>query len=195
MAAEPIMLDVPDEIETERLLMRVPRAGDGPRVNAAVRESIDEVGRWMPWAVPTPEVEATEKWCREAAAKFLAREQLHFSLYLRGTDTLVGNCGIHRIIWDVPLMEIGYWLRTSHCGKGYMTEAVEQLVRLGFERLEANRLEIRCDTNNQRSRRVAERAGFQLDGVLRSDSRGVDKQLRDTCVYSKVRDDRAEKST
>ena len=191
--AEPIMLDVPDELTTERLLMRVPRAGDGARMNAVVRESIDEIARWMPWAVPTPEPEATEKWCREAAAKFLAREQFHFSLYLKSTDTFLGNCGIHRITWDVPLLEIGYWLRTSHCGKGYMTEAVARLVRLGFEQLEANRIEIRVDVKNDRSSRVAERLGFRPDGVLRCDARGAAKELRDTRIYSKVRADLGEK--
>lgn len=191
--AEPIMLDVPSEMETERLLMRCPRFGDGECVNAAVRESAAEVGRWMPWAVPTPETEATEKWCREAASKFLAREQFHFGIYLKGTDTYVGNCGIHRIIWDVPLVEIGYWLRTSECGKGYMTEAVGQLVRFAFDRLDANRIEIRVDQRNDRSGRVAERLGFRLDGVLRCDARGVEKELRDTRIYSKIRADRAEK--
>ena len=188
----PIMLDVPSEMETERLLMRCPRFGDGERVNVAVRESVEEVGRWMPWAVPTPETEATEKWCREAAAKFLAREQFHFSLYLKGTDTFVGNCGIHRIIWDVPLVEIGYWLRTSQCGKGYMTEAVAQLERFAFERLEANRIEIRVDEKNDRSGAVAERLGFKLDGVLRCDARGAAKELRDTRIYSKIRADTRE---
>lgn len=190
---EPIMLDVPSEMETERLLMRCPRFGDGECVNAAVRESSAEVGRWMPWAVPTPETEATEKWCREAASKFLAREQFHFGIYLKGTDTYVGNCGIHRIIWDVPLVEIGYWLRTAECGKGYMTEAVGQLVRFAFDRLDANRIEIRVDQRNDRSGRVAERLGFRLDGVLRCDARGVEKELRDTRIYSKIRADRAEK--
>lgn len=192
MAAEPIMLDVPSEMETERLLMRCPRSGDGVRINVAVRASATEVGRWMPWAVPTPEPAATEKWCREAAAKFLAREQFHFTLNLKDDDTFIGNCGIHRIVWDVPLVEIGYWLATSHCGRGYMTEAVAQLVCFAFERLEANRIEIRCDAQNDRSARVAERLGFALDGVLRCDARGVEKELRNTRIYSKVRADLGE---
>ena len=193
MAAEPIMLDVPGEMQTERLLMRVPRAGDGARMNAAVRESIAELAQWMPWAVPTPEPEATEKWCREAAAKFVAREQFHFSLYLKGTDTILGNCGIHRVVWGVPLVEIGYWLRTSYCGQGYMTEAARQLERFAFERLGANRIEIRCDDGNDRSGRVAERLGYRLDGVLRCDARGRESQLRNTRIYSKVRADLGEK--
>jgi RimJ/RimL family protein N-acetyltransferase len=188
--AEPIMLDVPSEMETERLFMRAPRAGDGEPINQVVRESVAEVGRWMPWARPMPEPAATELWCRQAAAKFLARDQFHFVMFLKGTDTILGVCGIHRHNWDVPLFEIGYWLRTSHCGHGYMTEGAARLVRFAFENLGAVRVEIRCDTGNERSARVAERLGFHLDGVLRSDSRGAEKELRDTRVYSLLASDR-----
>ncbi len=186
---EPIMIDVPSEMETERLLMRCPRFGDGERVNAAVRESAGEVGRWMPWAAPTPEPAATEKWCREAASKFISREAIHYVLFLKTTDTIVGVCGIHRMDWAVPMFEIGYWLRTSHCGSGYMTEAVGRLVRLALDDLGANRVEIRVDVKNDRSSRVAQRLGFQLDGVLRCDARGAEKELRDTRIYSKTRAD------
>ncbi len=189
MAVEPIMLDVPSEMESERLIMRPPRPGDGERINAVVRECATELERWMSWANPTPEPAATEKWCREAASKFTSREALHYIVHLRDSDTIIGFCGIHRLNWDVPMFEIGYWLRTSHCGRGYMTEAVTRLVRMAFDNLGANRVEIRVDVKNDRSRRVAERLGFKLDGILRSDARGAEKELRDTCIYSKIRAD------
>jgi RimJ/RimL family protein N-acetyltransferase len=70
---------------------------------------------------------------------------------------------------------------------------VAQLVRFAFERLEANRIEIRVDVKNDRSGRVAERLGFKLDGVLRCDARGAAKELRDTRIYSKIRTDVCEK--
>ncbi|HEV2294848.1 MAG TPA: GNAT family N-acetyltransferase [Tepidisphaeraceae bacterium] len=187
---QPIMLEVPGEMETERLTMRPPRPGDGKRINAVVRESVAEVGQWMPWANPMPEPEATEKWCREAASKFISREALHYVLRLKDADeTILGACGIHRFDWTVPAFEIGYWLRTSHCGRGYMTEAVGRLVRMAFDNLGANRVEIRCDQKNHRSARVAERLGFHSDGVLRCDARGAAKELRDTRIYSMVRAD------
>ena len=46
---EPILLNVAHEILTPRLLLRVPRAGDGERVNAAIMDSINELSRWMIW--------------------------------------------------------------------------------------------------------------------------------------------------
>src|SRR3954447_8664997 len=114
---DPVLLDIPTEMVTDRLLLRMPRPRDGEKVNAAVQDSSAELARWMPWADPTPDAANTEQWCRKAAGHFLTREQLNFSIYLRGTDTCLGVCGLPRIDWKVPKVEIGYWLRTPYCGK------------------------------------------------------------------------------
>jgi RimJ/RimL family protein N-acetyltransferase len=91
---------------------------------------------------------------------------------------------MHHIEWSVPRFEIGYWCRTSLAGRGYIREAVTALTWMAFETLGAARVEVRMDTQNERSWRVAERLGFQLEGVLRSDARANDGQLRDTRVYA-----------
>lgn len=183
---EPILLDIPTELTTERLLLRMPRPRDGEKVNAAVRDSDVELARWMPWADPTPDVANTEQWCRKAAGHFLTREALHFSLYLKGTDTCLGVCGLPRIDWKVPKLEMGYWLRTPYCGKGLMNEAVVAVTSLALDVLKAARIEIRCDEKNDRSRRVAERAGYALEATLRNDERDHLGKLRNTCVYAKT---------
>ena len=51
---------VPDHFETERLLIRAPQPGDGPAINAAVVESIDDLRPWMPWAQTTQSVAEQE---------------------------------------------------------------------------------------------------------------------------------------
>ena len=188
---EPILLDLPSELRTERLVLRPPRAGDGALVNEAVLESAADLAAWMPWAVPTPKVEDTEKWCREAAAKWLKREEIHFSLYLLDGGICVGACGMHHITWNVPLAEIGYWLRTPYSGKGLMTEAVNALTALALETLKVQRVEIRCDEHNARSAAVSERTGYRLDGILRNNSRDPAGVLRSTRVYSRLPADRA----
>ncbi len=185
---EPILIDLPSEITTERLLLRVPRAGDGPRVNAAVVESAAELAPWMPWANPTPKVDDSEVWCRDASARFLRREQVHFSIYLKDDPNYcLGNSGLHHVDWKIPMAEVGYWLRTSQTGKGYASEAVGALVKFAFDAMNVNRLQLRCDVKNRRSAAVAERTGFQLEGVMRSDSLDHDGKLRDTCLYSRIR--------
>ena len=184
---EPILLNLPERLQTERLTLRPPRAGDGSTVNEAVLESLEGLQRWMPWSVPTPTVEQSEMWCRRAGSDFLARKQLPLLLFLREsageTATFVGSSGLHRIDWEVPRFEIGYWVRRRFEGQGYVTEAAAAITRFAFEALGANRVEIRTDDRNKRSWRVAERLGFRLEGVLRNECR--DSQgLRDTRVYA-----------
>lgn len=182
-----VMRDFPDSFESERLVIRAPRFGDGADVNAAVRESIAELRPWMPWAKDVPTPEQSEENIRQAVAKFVTREDLRLNAYEKETGAFVIGTGLHRINWAVPKFEIGYWVRTSRAGRGYVTEAVGAITRFAFDVLAAERVEIRCDTLNGRSERVALRCGYQLEGTLRHNDRDNDGQLRDTHVYAMLR--------
>jgi RimJ/RimL family protein N-acetyltransferase len=183
----PCLIDVPEEFAPARMVVRCARPGAGAGVNVAIRESMEELKVWMPWAQTVPTVEDTETHARRAYARFLAREDLTYRGWLKDSQTFVVGSGLHRINWEVPKFEIGYWVRTSFSGKGYVQEIVCALAKLAFEQLNARRVEIRCDDRNERSGRVAERCGFQLEGILRNESLGLGGSLRSTRVYSKIR--------
>ncbi len=182
----PIMKDFPEAFETERLLIRSPMPGDGPELYAAVRESMEELLPWMPWPTEHGAVEDSEAIARAARIRFLERTELRMHFYLKGTETLVGSSGLHRIDWGVPKFEIGYWCRTGMTGRGHATEAVRGIAAFAFEVLGAKRVEIRCDPLNRPSARVAELVGFRLEGELRNDAIGTDGTLRNTLVFSAV---------
>jgi RimJ/RimL family protein N-acetyltransferase len=180
----PLLLDFPDQIETERLIIRAPRPGDGAAANEAIRETIHELRPWMPWAQTVPDAEETEAIFRGGAARFIKREDFLLTLWRKSDGRFVGGSGLHRIDWTVPHMEIGYWCRTSLAGQGYITEAVIGITRFAFEHLYAQRLEIRCDARNTRSAAVAERAGYVLEARLHRHMRATDGVgLRDTLIY------------
>ena len=86
----------------------------------------------------------------------------------------------------MPKFEIGYWCCTGMTGRGYVTEAVRGKAAFAFDVLGAQRVEIRCDPRNRPSARVAERAGFHLEGELRNDALGTDNTLRNTLVFSAI---------
>ena len=164
--------------------------GDGPELHAAVNESMEELLPWMPWPREHRTVEDSEASARLARVRFLERAELRMHLFLKGTETLVGSSGLQGIDWSVPKFEIGYWCRTRFSGQGYITEAVRGIAAFGFDVLEARRLEIRCDPLNRPSARVAERAGFCLEGELRNESAGTDGSARNTLVFSLTPEDR-----
>ena len=186
---DPVLIDFPDSFATERLILRAPRPGDGARLHAAVVESLAELRQWMPWAQEEQSAEATEAYVRQRAADWAARRDLTLHAYLKGADTLVLSSGLHGINWEARTFEIGYWARTKFVGQGYVTEAVNGITRFAFTHLKANRVEIRCDAQNRRSASVAKRCGFYLEGVLRHDHLGVNGDVRDTIIFSKISPD------
>ena len=185
---EALLLDFPESFESDRLTIRAPRAGDGAGIHAAVEETFDDLKPWMPWARQMPTLEESESYVRRAQCEFLAREDLALLLFLKGTNTIVGGSGLHRIDWDIPKFEIGYWCRKRFQGRGYITESTEAITKFAFDILEAKRVEIRCDSKNVRSRRIPDRLGFKLEGTLRNDSLSSSGELRDTLVFAKIKD-------
>lgn len=176
---------MPERFTSERLLARAPRMGDGRLVNASVAEAFAELSQWMPWARHQPSLAESETHVRESAARFRAREEFNFLLLRRSDDAHVGNLGVHSIDWHVPCFELGYWLRTSMTGQGYMTEAVLALTAILFGTLGAERVEIRCDAANRASAAVAERAGYALEARLRHQRRDNAGRLADTLIYTR----------
>jgi RimJ/RimL family protein N-acetyltransferase len=191
MMRDPLLIDVPERLLTPRLVLRCPRAGDGPALNEAVTVSLDELRPWMPWAQSAPSLDESEGVVRGAQARFLQRIDLVYSMWEhdgQGVERrLVGGTGLHRMDWSVPRFEIGYWRRSGEQGRGLVTEAVNALSRMAFDVLQAQRVEVRMDDANTASWKVAERAGFTLEGVLRRDAVAVNGRVRDTRVYSRVR--------
>ncbi len=182
----PLLLEFPDHFSTERLDIRAPRAGDGAQLNAAVVESWDDLSPWLPWARQLPSVEDSEVLMREAVARWLRREDLWMLVFLKGTDTLVASSGLSRMDWNVPRFEIGYWARRGYGGQGYVTEAVRGITDFAFRELKAKRVHLHLDARNERSRRVAERAGFALEGRLPRHMRAHDGTLIDIDLYGRL---------
>ncbi|MCM3764274.1 GNAT family N-acetyltransferase [Neobacillus niacini] len=185
---KPILKEFPEEIATERLIIRKPMPGDGKAVYQAMQASMAELKPWMPWADREQTVDDVEANMREAHAKFLTREDLRLHIFNKETGEFIGSSGLHRINWDIPKFEIGYWIDTRHQRKGYITEATEAITNFAFTELNAKRVEIRCDSKNNRSKAVPERLGFQLEGILKNDGLSGDgKEIRDTCIYAKIK--------
>ena len=183
---EPILIDLPEAIETPRLYIRKPLPGDGPVVNASILETWEALHATMPWARERPTVEASEAVARQHHAAFITRKDLPMYVFLADRRTHVACTGLHRMDWDVPRFEIGYWVRSSFEGQGYVSETVRALSDFAFAKLGAKRVEIRCSHRNTRSQRVAERCGFTLEARLRNEAREPDGELRDTLIYAKI---------
>ena len=188
---QPILLDLPDQLPGERVLVRPYRAGDGAALWEAVTESREHILPWLPWGGTHRTPAESEAFVRKWQANWLLREDLILGIWERATGHYLGGSGLHRIQWDVPSFEIGYWLRRTAEGHGYMTEAVQLLCQLAFETLAANRVFIRVASGNHRSAAIPRRLGFVHEATLRNDTRDASGELRDMLVFAMTPQDYA----
>ena len=182
-APPPILRDLPDEMIGMRVLVRPYRAGDGAALWEAVEESRNHLRPWLPWVDEHRTPEDSEAFARRFHARWLLREDLIVGVWERGSGRFLGGSGLHPADWDVPSFEIGYWIRASEQGRGYITETAQVLCNLAFDTFGANRVFIRCDARNQRSAEVARRLGFLHEATFRNDARDSSGALRDTLYF------------
>lgn len=173
-----------DVLEGERVVVRPFRESDAEEHFEAVVESREHIQPWLPWARGYDTLDDSRTFIARSEAAWRLRDDLILGIFDRATGRFLGGTGLHPRDWDIPFFEIGYWLRVSAEGHGYMTEAVRLLTDYAFESLGANRVMIRCDERNTRSAAVAERAGYLREARLRNDSFGADGTLRNTLIFA-----------
>jgi len=120
-----------------------------------------------------PEAFDTEEYQLQAIAKSVsdreADRKYSFVICLTENDRIIGNVDLNFVARG-PLQScmIGYSLDQACNGKGYMTEAVKQVVRYAFEELKFHRIVGEASPRNPGSIRVLENAGFRKEGISRS---------------------------
>lgn len=174
-------------METERLRLVPPSMKIQPLMLEAILESKKELSEYLPWVqYALTESESIEN-TKQAISNFENFEgELRYSLIDKNTNHFIGAIGLIIRDKDVPFFEIGYWLRSSCVGYGYIAEAVKVLETYAFIELKANRLEIKAAEENRKSRAVAERCGYAFEGILRNDRKLPSGMLSSTAVYSKI---------
>ncbi|MGW1258386.1 GNAT family N-acetyltransferase [Streptomyces sp. NPDC002513] len=164
----------PVTLTSERLLLRTVDPGDADAVFAAAQDP--DIQRWT--TIPSP-------YLREHAEVFVGRiapdgwadaSMFTFGVFLPSGE-LVSMLGLTMRSLDVA--EVGYWTAKEHRGNGYVTEATLTAARWAFTERSIDRLEWRAEVGNAGSRAVAERAGFSIEGILRSAI--INKGVRRDC--------------
>ena len=180
----PRLVELPERFETDKLVLRPYRAGDGALFFAAVEEDRAELAQWLAWTGQYATVDDAEAYVRNMAGKWITRESLIMGIFSKDEKTLYGGTGFHGFDWKVPSVEIGWFLRKSARGQGIATEAIRLCCELAFEHIGANRVWGTIDVLNEASWRAAERAGFTREAHLRGECRDHHGVVRDTFVYA-----------
>ncbi len=141
---------------------------------------------WIPWVDSIQSVDDVRKDINEQLIKFSQSAGLHETIFYR--NEIVGVVGYQYIDHINGTGYIGYWLGERFNGKGIMTLAVKDIIKIGFEMLSLQKIDIRCTSQNEKSCGVPERLGFKKEGIARS-AQKLHGTYVDQSVYGLLRDE------
>jgi len=146
-------------------VLRRARPSDAEAFALAVRESLDHLRNWMPWAVPV----ATETPVQRdrlvmADASWADGTDYEFAILAADEQRIIGGCGLMRRIGPGAI-EIGYWVHVDHTERGHATGAARVLTQAAWALPDVERVEIHCDEANVASAAVPARLGYRLDRI------------------------------
>ena len=156
---------------------------DVPAIAAACAEV--EIARWM-HLIPQPYTEADARdFVAGARVQWAERSGATFAIVEAATGSVAGSIGMRIVDREQAVVEVGYWAAEPARGRGLTTRALRLISRWLLETVGAERVQLRADIENEASIRVAEKAGFVREGVLRSS--GANPRLGrrvDYAIYS-----------
>lgn len=160
----------PDQIETDRLILRRFHRRDVSSLEESVRSSLADLNEWLPWAHLDYTRDDAVAFVRDSVQAWREEKAFDFAIRpLEDPDHHLGNISIWQTSRTGRIGEIGYWIRTDLTGRGYATEATRALMRTGFEVLGLHKITLRIAVGNRGSERVAEKLGFTPEGLLREE--------------------------
>jgi RimJ/RimL family protein N-acetyltransferase len=173
------------ELTDGNIILRPYRSGDTEATYKAIRESLAEMSPWLPFAHKDYSMKETKDWVKSRPKEWKKGHSYEFVILDAKGGTIIGGCGLNRIDKENRCANLGYWVRTNRTGEGVATAATILLAKWGFEVLKLARIEILVATGNERSLRVAEKAGARREGILRNRI-NIHDRMHDAVMHSLV---------
>lgn len=191
-----LLLNIPETIETDRLILRAYHQGDGEMYFAVGERNRSHLQRFegMNPVIKSSNAEEAEVVIRELALEWAARSAFFLGGFDKQTGQFVVQIYIGAESWEKREFELGYFVDCRHEGQGFVTEAGRAALRFLFHHLDARRIRLECSDLNIRSMRVAEKLGFTREAHFREDKLEEDGSYSGTIVYGMLKSEAASRA-
>jgi RimJ/RimL family protein N-acetyltransferase len=173
----------PETLTAPLVLLRRANPADAQCLYQAARNA--DVMRFMDWPMPTDPGD-TESHLRKCSADWDSGSEYQWVILDRDSVQCVGTISCRP---EGHSADFGYFLGRDHWGRGFATDAASAVVAWLEAQPEIIRIWASVDVENVRSRRLLERLGLQLEGVLRMATirPNIGGPPRDTAVYARTK--------
>lgn len=142
--------------------------------------------QWLTWVDKIQTLEDSKNYIVSSIQK--TEQQTDYGFVIKYKDNIIGRIGLHFIDANNKTGAIGYWISEGFQGKGIITNACKALLHFGFTDLNLNRIEIKCATENLKSKAIPEKLLFKQEGIQRQ-AEFLNNQFTDLYVYSLLKEE------
>ncbi|MGY0694644.1 GNAT family N-acetyltransferase [Virgibacillus sp. FSP13] len=149
----------------EEIALKLLDTSDTPALFNLTDDSRHYLREWLSWVDNTVTVNDSKAFIEHTLQMYAEKKMITTGILFKGE--LAGTASFNRLDWTNRIGSIGYWLGQDYQGNGIMTRVARALTDYGFQELKLNKVVIRAAYENQKSRSIPERLGFQKEGQLR----------------------------
>ncbi|PKB15102.1 GNAT family N-acetyltransferase [Flavobacterium sp. 5] len=128
-----------------------------------------------------------ENFINNSIIKILNKSYYPYLVIDLKTKKPIGFVDIKNIDWNIPKAELGFFIDENYTGKGISTKAIIHLSEYLFDELKFNKLLLRIHQSNKSSIGVAEKCGFEFEGIIKNDYKTTKGKIVDFRYYGKVK--------
>lgn len=152
-------------IETENLILRKIKIADYNDMFEYAR--LESVTKFLTWRAHA-DADYTRRYLQLVQDQYSDGEFYDWAVTLKESGKMIGTCGFTSFDENNNAGEVGYVINPVYAGRGYASEALREVINVGFMTLNLHRIYARCMDGNRASLRVMEKCGMTYEGCARS---------------------------
>lgn len=170
-------------IKSKKFILRPFKKGDEKSLAKNVNNSkINEMVSLIPYPYSLKDA---NKWVAFNLNVYKKEKPSDVNFVIDIDGEVAGSIGLSDIK-ENHKAEVGYWLAEQYWGGGMMTSALKLITKFGFDELKLKRIQLKAYSFNKASRRVAEKTGYEFEGILKKYDKKGNKFL-DTYMFAKIK--------
>jgi RimJ/RimL family protein N-acetyltransferase len=179
----------PDEVETERLVLRRYRSEDAAEILELVQRNQAQLAREFAQTAGLRSVDDAQAFTGEKQEQWNVGRTFCYGIWRKQPREQIGQIQVKNIGWEIPSAELGYFIDRSAQRRGYASESIGRILGLAFQQLGFQRIFVRILPSNRESFSLAKKLGFQEEGLHRRAFRCGFGELHDVHYLSLTRED------
>lgn len=171
----------------DNLFLELIKMSDAQEVFDALDTQREYLGEWLPFVSFIQDVSDEEAFIESILETMEQTKEYVFCI--RKSGDFAGLISFVKADKLNRKIELGYWISKKYQKQGIVTKSVERLCEFAFNDMGMNRVQIRCAVENQYSKNIPKRLGFNFEGIERQGEYVSEGLFRDLEVYSKLRNE------